>query len=332
VVPRYVLEVLAFGAVLLILGWETQSGMTSNEAIPLLGLYAFAGFRLLPKMQGLFYALSSMRFTSTVLDAIHHDLVEMRGKRDPPMHEVASLQREFGLTNLTFVYEGAHSPALNKVTMKVPFRASVGLVGSTGSGKTTAMDLMLGLLSPTEGGLVVDGRELSESERIGWRRQCGYVPQQIFLSDDTIAANIAFGVHPEDVDLDAVKKAAHIASLDEFVESLRDGYETEVGERGVRLSGGQRQRIGIARALYYDPEVLFFDEATSALDNATEQAIMDALENLAGMKTIIMIAHRLSTVKNCDVIYVLKHGEVVDSGSWLELKKDSSFFRETSTS
>jgi ABC-type multidrug transport system fused ATPase/permease subunit len=175
-------------------------------------------------------------------------------------------------------------------------------------------------MPPTSGNHVVDDKKISESELVGWRSQCGYVPQHIFISDDTVAANIAFGVQPEARNLVAIHRAARIASLDKFIEAeLPHGYDTIVGERGVRLSGGQRQRLGIARALYRDPEVLVFDEATSALDNVTEKAVMGSIEELSGKKTIVMVAHRLSSVRNCDQIFVFEHGRVVSVGTWDEL-------------
>jgi len=326
VFPRYFLEVLAFGAVLLILAWETLLGdVGASETLPLLGLYAFAGFRLLPKMQALFYATSSIQFTSAILNSLYSDLVGNPVETFEAL-AVSPMQRGFELEELTFVYNEAPRPALDMVNIQIPYRGMVGLVGPTGSGKTTAMDVLLGLLKPKSGVLKVDGMILGKEQLGEWRRQCGYVPQSIFLADDTIAANVAFGVSHHEIDYDAVNKALKIANLDEFIENLPDGAETIFGERGARLSGGQQQRIGIARALYFDPEVLFFDEATSALDNATERAIMDALENLAGTKTIVMIAHRLTTVKNCDRIYLMENGKVIAQGTWDDLEKDSEVF------
>jgi ABC-type multidrug transport system fused ATPase/permease subunit len=196
----------------------------------------------------------------------------------------------------------------------------VGFVGSSGAGKSTLVDMLLGLLSPVEGQIRIDDQPLTEHNTRRWQAAIGYVPQHIFLADQSLAANIALGLPPDKIDQAAVERAARLANLHEFVlKELPQGYATIIGERGVRLSGGQRQRIGIARALYRDPPVLFFDEATSALDNATEQVVMEAIHNLSGNKTVILVAHRLTTVRACDCIYVLSKGALAEKGSWDEL-------------
>jgi len=207
----------------------------------------------------------------------------------------------------------------------------VGFVGSTGSGKTTTVDIILGLLEPQKGSLSVDGQTITALNRRQWQRAIGYVPQHIYLADDSVAANIAFGVNVREIDQQALERAAKIANLHDFVvNDLPQGYATTVGERGVRLSGGQRQRIGIARALYHSPRVLILDEATSALDNLTEQAVMEAVHNLGHEITIILIAHRLSTVRQCDQVYLLERGELKASGTYEELKKHSNHFKQLS--
>ena len=227
-----------------------------------------------------------------------------------------------------FTYPEAERPALQGLSLLVPARTTVGIVGGTGAGKTTAVDIMLGLLDPTQGRLLVDGVPITRDNRRDWQRSIGYVPQQIFLTDASVAANIAFGLPPAAIDQAAVERAARTAELHDFViGELPEGYATLVGERGVRLSGGQRQRIGIARALYHDPDVLILDEATSALDNLTEKAVMDAVHNLGHAKTIVMIAHRLTTVRDCDIIFMLEQGRVVASGSYDELIAHSRQFR-----
>lgn len=326
-VPRYVLEALAFGAVILILLYQLSSGSDVRDVIPVAGLYAFAGFRLLPKMQAMFYAGSTMRFTSSILERLSHDLASLVETEEPAAEPVDPLIETFGLRNVSFRYNDDAPLVLNQLDLTIQRREFVGFVGGTGSGKTTCVDLLVGLLRPSSGALVVDGHTLTPAQRVGWRRQCGYVPQQIYLVDDTITANIALGVPPDQVDMESVRRAAKIANLDVFVDGLEDGYETQVGDRGVRLSGGQRQRIGIARALYHDPEVLVFDEATSALDNLTERAIIDALEALSGHKTLIMIAHRLSTVQQCDRILLFEHGKVALEGDWDTLYASSPTFQ-----
>ena len=212
--------------------------------------------------------------------------------------------------------------------MTIPARTTVGLVGGTGAGKTTVVDLILGLLEPQKGAIRVDGVPITAANRRAWQRTIGYVPQPIFLTDESVAANIAFGLPPEAIDRAAVERAARIAELHDFImDELPQGYDTPVGERGVRLSGGQRQRIGIARALYHDPDVLILDEATSALDNLTEKAVMDAVHNLGHAKTIILIAHRLSTVRACDTIFMMEQGRVVAQGSYDELIAGNQTFR-----
>ena len=219
---------------------------------------------------------------------------------------------------------------MEDININIPSKSTVGIVGTTGSGKTTMVDIILGLLEVKKGTIEVDGNIITEKNTRSWQRSIGYVPQHIFLSDDTIAANIAFGVDTKDVNYEAIEKAAKIANLHDFVlEELPKKYQTTIGERGVRLSGGQRQRIGIARALYHSPQLLILDEATSALDNQTEQAVMDAVNNLGKNITIILIAHRLNTVKNCDIIFKLDKGRVIAEGSFDELIDGKENFTTT---
>ncbi|MFV2038242.1 MAG: ABC transporter ATP-binding protein, partial [Paracoccaceae bacterium] len=226
-------------------------------------------------------------------------------------------------------YPTAEKTALRGLSLVIPANTTVGIVGGTGAGKTTLVDIILGLLQQDSGTLLVDGAPVEVAQVRAWQKSLGYVPQHIFLSDASVAANIAFGVKDEDIDMAVVKRTAKTASLHDFVISeLADGYATQVGERGVRLSGGQRQRIGIARALYHNPDVLIMDEATSALDNLTERAVMQAVHNISGSKTIIMIAHRLSTVKNCDQIFLLRDGGVVASGRFEDLVARDAEFRD----
>jgi ABC-type multidrug transport system fused ATPase/permease subunit len=267
-----------------------------------------------------------------MLDTLHSDVME--GDRAPLLPsgvpEPLRLHEKLELREVAYAYPNAERPALSGLSLTIPARSSVGIVGGTGAGKTTAMDLLLGLLAPSEGAVSVDGVEIEgDVGRRAWRRSIGYVPQHIFLSDDTVASNIAFGLPVEEIDMVAVERAARMAELHDFVmKELPGGYQTLVGDRGARLSGGQRQRIGIARALYHDPDVLIMDEATSALDNVTERAVIEAMNRLGGDKTVVMVAHRLSTVRDCDLIFLLEHGKVGAQGSFDELLEISPAFRD----
>ena len=328
-VPRYAFETIAFGGMLLIVLVLLLRGQGVQDIVPTLGVFAFATMRLLPALQSLFAALTALRFSTPSIDVLHRDL-EALGRRPQPSRPAAPLpfHESIELRNVRFTYPGAPKPVLDGFDLRIEANTTVGLVGATGSGKTTTVDILLGLLEPEEGQLLVDGVPITEENRRAWQANLGYVPQQIYLADDTIAANIAFGVRPEEIDMAAVERAARLANVHDFIVSeLPDGYETVVGERGVRLSGGQRQRLGIARALYHDPKVLVFDEATSALDNVTEESIFRAVSELGKSKTIVMIAHRMSTVRGCDVIYVLDRGAVQAQGTYDDLLAKSPLFR-----
>jgi ABC-type multidrug transport system fused ATPase/permease subunit len=280
----------------------------------------------------MYASLSTMRYTVAALDKLHADVMAL-----PPEPSVAGrtapvtslpVRADITLEHVTYRYPSAPQPALQDLSLRIPARQTVGLVGTTGSGKTTTVDLILGLLEPHAGALCVDGTPITAANRRAWQRSIGYVPQQIYLADDSVAANIAFGVPSDQIDRHAVERAARIANLHEFVTTqMPEGYETAVGERGVRLSGGQRQRIGIARALYHQPQVLILDEATSALDNLTEQAVMEAVYNLGREVTVILIAHRLSTVRAADRIFLLRGGQVAAQGTFEELVATDDAFR-----
>jgi ATP-binding cassette, subfamily B, bacterial PglK len=331
-VPRHLLEGIAFGSLLAVVLVLTvlQSG-DLGAVLPVLGVYALAGSRLLPAMQMVYGNLGSLRFNKHVLDSLHADLRE--AAMNPPLPKPAEplrMHRSLELRDVHYAYPHSERAALNGLSVDIRVRSTVGIVGGTGAGKTTAMDVILGLLPPQRGALVVDGREVAgEAALRAWRRSLGYVPQSIFIVDESVAANIAFGIAPEEIDHAAVERAARMAELHRFVvEELPEGYATKLGDRGVRLSGGQRQRIGIARALYHDPDVLILDEATSALDNLTERAVMDAVARLGGDKTIVMVAHRLSTVRACDEIFLLEHGRLAARGTYDELVEGSDTFRE----
>lgn len=332
--PRYALESIAFGGILMIVLYFLGFGQGLGNVVPVLALYAFAGYRLLPALQQIFSSFALVRSSLPSLDLLHEDLVKSTAHKPKNVRvksqaiKLLPFKQELALRILTFSYPGTKEPVLKGIDLSIHANTSVGFVGATGSGKTTTVDVILGLLQPSSGKLLVDSVELCQANLAGWQRNLGYVPQSIFLCDDTIARNIAFGVPDEEIDMEAVVRAARIANLDSFVkDELEDGYNTVIGERGVRLSGGQRQRIGIARALYRDPSVLILDEATSALDGITEEAVMDALQKLSRKKTIIIIAHRLTTVKDCDVIFIMEHGKVVDQGTYDQLNENSEWFR-----
>ena len=330
--PRFLLEGLVFGGmlvlllVLLIIG---DGGL--EEVLPLIALYAFAGARLIPAFQQVYKAMARLRYGKPALDELHADLKDSATSSEN--HEISMqsataekvrLNDSLVIRDAHFSYPGSKYAALNGLGLSIAANTTVALVGASGAGKTTAVDLMLGLLFAEQGEVIVDGMPITKKNVRSWQRNIGYVPQTIFLIDDTVAANIAFGVN--ETDIEKVERAARIADLHDFiVDELPDGYDTMIGERGVRLSGGQRQRIGIARALYHDPDVLVLDEATSALDNLTEKSVMDAVHALSQQKTIILIAHRLTTIQKCDEIYFMQNGELAARGTYEELLANEDF-------
>ncbi|MCA9837573.1 MAG: ABC transporter ATP-binding protein [Trueperaceae bacterium] len=324
--PKYLLDTLAFGGLVGILLYFLMAGKNLTDALPVIGLYAFAGYRLVPALQQVYRSLSSMRFNAAVIKDIAQDL-EGQPFQGSEAERALAFQNEIRLEHLSFHYPDTQGAALNDIHLSIRKNQSVAFVGSTGSGKSTLVDLILGLLNPSQGSIHIDGRPLEFKNLRAWQKNLGYVPQSIYLTDASIAENIALGYTPSEIDQKALEKAARIANLHDFVLTLEKGYETFVGERGVRLSGGQRQRIGIARALYHDPNILILDEATSALDNVTEEAVFSAINKLMGQKTIIMIAHRISTVKHCDAIFVIEAGRIVSQGTYESLVSSSERFR-----
>ena len=326
--PRFALEAIAFGGMLLVVLYLMAKSGSFASALPIIALYAFAGYRLMPALQQIYGAVTQLRFAGPALDALHSDLMSLQPAHPNPSQDVIPLNHAITLNRIQYRYPNAPHLALKNLSLTIPAKSTVGLVGATGSGKTTTVDLILGLLEAQEGTLEVDCEVINEHNKRAWQRTIGYVPQQIYLADDTVAANIAFGLDAKDINQAAVERAAKIANLHDFVHNeLPQQYQTTVGERGVRLSGGQRQRIGIARALYRNPQVLIMDEATSALDNLTERAVMEAVHNLGHEITIILIAHRLSTVKACDTIFLIEKGEMKAKGTFSELTNDNERFR-----
>ena len=328
--PRLALEAVAFGGMLLVLLYLMAQGGDITNVIPVIALYAFAGYRLMPALQHIYVSLTQLRIVGPALDSIHNDLKNLEYKITDKGENSLGFNKKISLNHIYYHYPNASRTALKDINLSIPVLNTVGLVGTTGSGKTTIADIILSLLEAQQGTLKVDGIVINKHNQKAWQRSIGYVPQQIFLADDTVAANIAFGVDHENINQEAVENAAKIANLHKFViNELPLQYKTTVGERGIRLSGGQRQRIGIARALYHKPQLLILDEATSALDSLTEQAVMEAIHNLKYKITIILIAHRLSTVKKCDKIFLFEQGELKNEGTFDELVKINENFKKS---
>jgi len=333
--PRFFIETIAVVGLMLIFVSVLAQGRELGEVIPTLSLFAAAAFRLMPSINRILNAVTAMRFGSHTVHVIYQDLIGLKPLIETPNLAHFSkipenslvLKTQIELRNVFYRYPGASDRALKGVSLTIPKGTSVAFVGSSGAGKTTIVDVILGLLPPTEGQVLVDGRDIYD-DLSAWQRLIGYIPQSIYLCDDTLRNNIAFGIPADEINENWIESAVKSAQLTELVQSLPEGLDTLVGERGVRLSGGQRQRVGIARALYHNPEVLVMDEATAALDNQTEAGVMEAVEKLSGEKTLIMIAHRLSTVKNCDRLYFMSQGQIIDAGTYDELCQRNREFQQ----
>ncbi len=315
--PRFGLEILTIMGLAVLVTTMVGSGRELTDILPVLGLFAAAAFRLLPAVNRVINNLQIINLSRPILDDLYSDLAlptVATGIRS--IHE--NFTDKIEVDDISFTYESAHTPALTSVSLYVNRGEAVGLIGPSGSGKSTLVDVMLGLLSPQFGKVLVDGKDVHLNLR-GWQDQIGYVPQSIFLTDDTLRRNVAFGLPKNEINDESVRAAIRSAQLEDFVATLPAGLETVVGERGIRLSGGQRQRIGIARALYHNPSVLVLDEATSSLDAETEHGVMQAVQALQGEKTVIIVAHRLSTVEYCDRLYRLEDSRIVDQGSFHEV-------------
>lgn len=330
--PRYLVETLAYGGILLVTLYLLESKGSIEDVIPVLSLYALSGYRLIPSLQGTFQAVSTVRYSWPVVDEIILDYSRTSSQlglsRGKPSDRLP-FRKSMSFQNVSFTYAGEESPALSSISFDIKPGEHVAFVGRTGSGKTTLIDVLTGLLSPTSGQVIIDGITLSESNRARWQQQIGYVTQELFLFDDSVTHNIAFGVPDDEIDLDRVVKAAKVAQAHDFIsELLPKGYDTIVGERGVRLSGGQKTRLGLARALYRQPSILILDEATSSLDGITERAIIDELAGSPADFTLILVAHRMSTVKSCDSIFLLEDGRLSDAGTFDDLLKTSEVFSE----
>jgi ABC-type bacteriocin/lantibiotic exporter with double-glycine peptidase domain len=320
VTPRFVVE--AFGMIFIVaLALVMSAEGLIQTSLPILAVLALGAQRLMPLLQAIYNGWTNVLGNQAILVGIVELLQRPMPSRfhGTPRNERLEFKQELRTVGLGFRYDPDAGYVLDDVDLIVPRGARVGLIGKTGSGKSTLTDLLMGLLQPTRGSILVDGVPLDEGNILAWQDQIAHVPQHIFLMDNSILENVAFGVPGKKIDRERVREACRLAQLDEFVETLPDGYDTWVGEWGTRLSGGQRQRIGLARALYKSASVLILDEATSALDDATEASVVEALDRLHGKYTIVMIAHRLTTLRNCDIVYRLVNGRIQEQGSFAEV-------------
>jgi ABC-type multidrug transport system fused ATPase/permease subunit len=328
-VPRFALEAVAFGGMLLVVLYLISDGAGFTDALPVISLYAFAGYKLMPALQQVYGSIIQLRFVSHSLDFLCNELDKIETTQlskktlwNGPISKVA-------LSNVFYKYPNAKNNTLSGINLSINCGAMIGLVGATGSGKTTTVDLLIGLLTPDAGHLVVDDQIVSDLNISSWRSNIGYVPQQIFLIEDSVSANIAFCIDNEEIDRNRVELASKIANLHDFVTAdLENGYETKIGENGVRLSGGQRQRVGIARALYRNTRIIVLDESTSALDPITESKVMNGLKKICKDSIIIVIAHRMNTVRDCDKIFMFDKGGISASGTYQELFETNAKFRQ----
>lgn len=313
-IPRFALEGLTFGGMLMLTLFLMSKKGSLGNSLPLITLYAFAAYRLLPAIQQIYSAFNQLKFIGPAVDSVYQDIKNLTSNEiilDDKDNNL-NFKNEIVLRNIFYSYPNSKKKALSNISIKFPFKSTVGIVGKTGSGKTTLVDIILGLLEAEDGSFEVDGQKISQNNIKNWQKLIGYVPQDIFLSDCSIKENIALGINTKDINLQQIENVSKTAKLHDFViNNLPDKYETIIGERGVRLSGGQRQRIGIARALYNNPKILILDEATSSLDNNTEKKVMDAIYKITDDITVIIIAHRLNTIKNCDKIFKLEDGKFI---------------------
>lgn len=330
-VPRYIMELVAFGSTItvvlfLIVYYESDLGVI----LPILSVYALAGVKLLPAFQSIYTCIAKIRASTPAFESIQDDLINSKKTKSNYVKENNTFlvpKKQISLENVSFKYPNKNDLVINNINITIPVNSVIGLVGPSGSGKSTLIDILLGLIDPFKGSMKIDDEVIDDSNRRAWQNTIGFVAQNIYLSEGSIAQNVAFGIPQDEINYDKVHQALKLAHLDELLSKYQNGIHTRVGERGVQLSGGQRQRIGIARALYYKSEVLVFDEATSSLDGISEKKIMEAINNFSGKKTIIMIAHRLKTVEKCDQIFFLDKGQIIDNGTYQELFKTNEHFK-----
>lgn len=318
--PRFFLEAITFGGMLLIILFLIYRSGGLNQSIPLISMYVFAGYRLLPAIQQIYSSFSKLTFSNPSLEKIYRDFQIVKNSKFHFSKKSIEFKNLIQLIDIYYHYPNSSQMILKNINLSIPVSSKVGIVGTTGSGKTTVVDVILGLLEPSKGLLKIDNTIINKKNSMSWQNLIGYVPQNIYLSDDTVAANIAFGVESDKINQEDVEKAAKIANIHDFIKKeMPNQYLTKIGERGNKISGGQRQRIGLARALYHKPKLLILDEATSSLDFQTEKLVMKELKNLDKKITIILIAHRLNTVEECDIIYQFENGKIVAKGSFAEV-------------
>jgi ABC-type multidrug transport system fused ATPase/permease subunit len=321
--PRLWMEIIVVVCMAVLLIILAIQGKGFSMILPILGVFAASAFRLMPSVNRIMQAFQNMRYAQPAIDGLYEELsVFQKEPYSGATKDFMPFENTIKVTQISFKYETAKTPALQHVNISIPKGSTIGIIGTSGAGKSTLVDIILGLLQPDDGSIQIDNRSIADNLR-GWQDHIGYVSQSIFLTDDTLRKNIAFGIADNEIDEHRVQRALELSQLSDFVSQLPEGLETIVGERGVRLSGGQRQRIGIARALYHDPLVLVLDEATSSLDTNTEAGVMDAVQQMHGNKTIIIVAHRLSTVEHCDYVYRLEHGRIVEEGKTSDVLKNA---------
>ena len=328
--PKHFMDVAVFGGVILVLLYIITSDNNLKSVLPLLSFYVLAAYKLLPAIQKIFTSLVKITHTIPSVKLLEDDLISynhLDENQDKP--KKAIFKDSITLDNISFAYKESKHNTIDKITARIPKGQNIAFVGSTGSGKTTFIDILVGLLNPSDGSIHIDNLRRSDANLVSWKNAIAYVPQEIFLIDDTITNNIALGIPASDIDLDRIKAVCGVAHIQDFIENeLAKQYDTVVGERGVRLSGGQKQRLGLARALYRNPEVLILDEATSSLDNITESSVIDALNEWTRDITLIVIAHRISTVRQSDMIYLLDKGKIIDTGTYEDLIQKNNIFSE----
>lgn len=330
-IPRFIIEAIAFGGLIIVIIFNLSVHENISSALPIVALYALSGYKLIPALQQIYWGASQLKFVEKSVEKLHQDFKDGQLSRDFELEREEIFLKDYvELKSASFRYPESGNLALDGIDMKINRGEHVALVGKSGSGKTTAVDVLLGLLKPCAGSLVVDGYEINENNRKIWQSLIGYVPQEVFLKGSSIAENIAYNVDSrEEIDDIALRYAAKIANLHDFItQKLENGYDTNVGEKGIRLSGGQRQRIGIARALYQKPSLLVLDEGTSALDNQTEFEVIQAIGNLPDEITVITVTHRATSIKDYDKIYMFESGKITDEGTFEFLYEQNDHFVE----